>query len=152
MEIENELIHIHPTLRFDYHNDMEKETVLPQENLKQAESVDGVKWHYGADSSPPNIVPIYSPTHLKDDCKGLFTTPVHSLLQFIPIGMWLVMLKKSNHYAHEKMKLQSQLQCHCTISGKPWKNDINIDELMAFWGIMIHMCLRPMPGKPILKH
>ena len=33
-----------------------------------------------------------------------------------------------------------------TISGKPWTNDITIDELMTFFGIMIHMCLRPGPG------
>ena len=29
-----------------------------------------------------------------------------------------------------------------------WVSDITIDELMTFWGVMIHMCLRPMPGRP----
>ena len=72
-------------------------------------------------TEPPTIVPSYSPTHLKEDCKRLFTTPLHSLLQFIPIGIWILMVQESNKYANEKIKTQSQTSMKGTISGKPWK-------------------------------
>lgn len=76
-----------------------------------------------------------------------FTSPVHSLLQFIPIGMRMEMVKESNRYDHQLMDSQLQFDVHGTISGKPWMADITIDELMTFFGIMINMCIRPIPGR-----
>ena len=34
------------------------------------------------------------------------------------------------------------------ISGANWNGDISINEMMVFFGILIKMTLRPMPGQP----
>ena len=102
MDIDNELIHIAPRYRFEITDNMEEVPVLTKKHLKQAEAVDGIMWNYDTPTEPPTIFPSYSPTHLKEECKRLFTTPLHSLLQFIPIGIWILMVQESNKYANEK--------------------------------------------------
>ena len=147
MEVENELVHLNTQIRFDTVNNMEEEPSTNDSKLPVAEEVDGVIWNFDAKKKPPPNIPIHVPTHIKEGCQKLFRTPLISLLQFIPIGMWLIMVKESNKYAHQVMDSQSQLSTQATISGRPWNSDITINELMTFFGVMIHMCIRPMPGR-----
>ena len=105
-ELGNELIHIHPRYRFECNKYMHPENVDNLDDLKQAESVDGVKWKFGIQKDPPTNIFNHGSTHLKEHCKKLFETPVLSLLNFIPIGIWIVMAKQSNKYAHKMVGSQ----------------------------------------------
>ena len=122
---------------------MHAEQVENLEQMKQAESVDGIKWEFGITKDPPSNIFNHGSTHLKEESNYLFQTPVLSLLNFLPIGIWIVIVNESNKYAHSLM--ESQLNSKHTIPG----NDIDIIELMTFYVIMLHMCLRPIPGNTI---
>ena len=147
MEVENEIVHLNPPIQFGDVNNVEEESPTFGKTLKEAEEVDGVVWNHNVQQKPPSNISNHGPTHIKEGCQKLFKTPLTSLLQFIPIGMWLIMVKESNKYAHQLMSSQSEMSGHPTISGRQWKSDITINELMTFFGVMIHMCLRPMPGR-----
>ncbi len=111
--------------------------------LKQAEAVEGVNWKFGDNQDPPDIID-HGSTHLKSDFQAeFFSTPVQSMMRFLPIGIWIMIVKESNRYAYQEMAKSGNDR----ISGKRWNKDITISELMIFFGIMVHMTLRPMPGK-----
>ena len=50
----------------------------------------------------------------------------------------------SNKYSHEVIAANKNDH----VSGANWNGDITINEMMTFWGILIKMTLRPMPGQP----
>jgi len=109
---------------------------------KPAESIHGIKWQFGQHVEKPTKSGQYGNTTLRCGFdKDFFTTPLESLLKFLPIGIWLDIVKESNRYANQKRISSKQ-----TISGLTWNQDITIKELMTFFGIMLHMCIRPMPG------
>ena len=113
-------------------------------NLFQAESIDGIKWEFGHHVDKPTNAGQHGKTTLRSGFgKSFFTSPLASLLRFLPIGIWLDIVKESNRYAS-----QTRISSKQTVSGVPWKQDITIKELMTFFGIMLHMCIRPMPGHP----
>lgn len=56
------------------------------------------------------------------------------------------MVSQNNKYANDMMKSENNTTGF--ISGNKWQRDITIDEIIIFFGIMLHMCLRPIPGRP----
>ena len=81
---------------------------------------------------------------LKEQHKHLFATPMQSMLAFLPLKIFRTMVYHSNRYAHQKMRLENTKN----ISGARWREDITIDEMMQFFGILISMTIKPTPGQP----
>ena len=123
---------IHPRYRFVCDNNMTIDNMVSQENLKQAETVDGVKWNFGVTKQPPSNNSSHGSTSLREGIKKFFTSQVSSLLQFIDVGVWMLMVNDSNKYSH--LLISSKNNPNGTISGKQWEGDITLSELMVFWG------------------
>jgi len=58
IEMENELIHIHPRFSFDCNKDMHPQPQPETHNLDQAETVEGIQWEFGSDVPPQQILMI----------------------------------------------------------------------------------------------
>ena len=116
------------------------------DDLGHAEDVDGVKWDFSNAPVEKTVISDYGPTQLKAEYKRcFFNTPMISLLKFIPVSIWQVIVKESNDYAH--LKMSDQNVSTKLIAGKPWSHDLTLSELMQFIGIMLHLALRPSPGR-----
>jgi hypothetical protein len=66
-------------------------------------------------------------------------------LAFLPLSLWKKILVETNRKAHQEMKkIDNNL-----ISGHVWKEDVSLQELMTFFGIMILSTLDPTPGREL---
>lgn len=99
-------------------------------------------WSIGKLAAPPDRSN-RSPSHVIPSLTGNFATPIQSLLAFIPLKIFNSIAHYSNLYAHATIEKTENGK----ISGKKWDNDININEIMKFFGILIKMVLRPTPGQ-----
>jgi Transposase IS4 len=75
---------------------------------------------------------------------GKFQSPLSSFLAFVPLKIFNLFAVYSNMYAHDVMAKQKDNK----ISGSRWDHDIDLQEMMTFWGILFKMVLRPTPGQP----
>lgn len=69
LDVENELIKIHPRFRFEYKNGMEQQPVSSYKLLEQSESVDGIMWNFDVENNTSDSVgPGHGngTTHLKE--------------------------------------------------------------------------------------
>ena len=82
-------------------------------------------------------------SRVKRDKLDSFLSPMQSLLAFLPVRMFQAIAAFSNQYAHQVMKESGRNM----ISGAKWSNDITLQEIMIFFGILIHMTMRPTPGQ-----
>ena len=92
---------------------------------------------------PPNISK-RGDSRVKPEREGCFSSPILSLLAFIPFSMFKSITIYSNAYAHAVMKKSGKR----TICGARWPADISINEMMKFFGLLFSMALRPTPGSP----
>ena len=105
---------------------------------------DGLNWRLNGKLPAPINLSTKRETHLKEATKVKFTTQISSFLAFVPIEFWILYTFRTNSYAlwrftKEKKEGKRRHQ-------RQWK-DITLDEFMAFFGILIMMTVRPMPGR-----
>lgn len=103
----------------------------------------GYRWSVLGKMGPPPNLSQRMPSHVDPSKKAYFKTPISSFLSFIPIKIFKAIAVYSNQYAHSVMDTEGSNK----ISGARWKHDINLQEIMIFFGILIKMVLRPLPGK-----
>jgi hypothetical protein len=72
-----------------------------------------------------------------------FDTPCSSFFSFLPVAMWEKIIYECNTYAHEKMRKSHKRH----IAGYFWRQDISLQEMMQFMGLLIQMTLQPIPGR-----
>jgi hypothetical protein len=106
-------------------------------------SEDGYRWSATGTMFPPSNLSHRRPTHVLQQFTGYFQTPVSSLLSFIPLKLFNAFAFYSNAFAHDKMAAERTDQ----ICGSRWKENITLQEMMVFFGILIKMVLRPTPGQ-----
>lgn len=123
-----------------------------QDSLNHCKSVpdDDDKEEFGAASDfcwstgtllPPPDRSTRSPSHVKPALTGNFTTPIQSLLAFIPLKIFNSIATFSNNYAHQVIERSENGH----VCGRKWESDITINEIMKFFGILMKMVLRPTP-------
>jgi hypothetical protein len=62
-----------------------------------------------------------------------------------PLVFWKVSFGESNRFAHQEMvKAKARRKTENNICGAKWK-DITLGEFMVFFGILLQMCLFPLP-------
>ena len=103
---------------------------------------DGFRWSSEASLRAPVQLSQRGRSRVKPDRVGCFATPLNSLLAFIPLKMFKSIAVYSNDYARNIMAASSSRN----ISGARWTHDITISEIMTFFGVLVHMVLRPTPG------
>jgi hypothetical protein len=89
---------------------------------------------------------------MKDTPGGLFKgreknfrSPVVSLMSTLPLVLWKVSFRESNRFAHQEMeKAQTRGKTENNMCGAKWK-DITLGDFMVFFGILLKMCLFPLP-------
>ena len=101
---------------------------------------EGYCWSSAGRLDPPPFLSTHRRTHVKAECRGSFKTPSTSLLAFIPLKMFKAFAVYSNKYANKILLTKSK------ICGSKWR-DIDLQEMMTFFGILIKMVLRPTPGR-----
>ena len=72
-----------------------------------------------------------------------FDTPCSSFFSFLPVAMWEKITYESNTYAHEKIRTSKKRH----VAGYYWRQDISLQEMMQFMGLLLQMTLQPIPGK-----
>jgi hypothetical protein len=80
---------------------------------------------------------------VKPGSVGCFRSPLSSFLAFVPLKVLKSMVYFSNMYADSVLVATESNH----ISGARWPGDISLAEMMAFFGILIKMVLRPTPGQ-----
>ena len=102
----------------------------------------GLTWKLNGSLPPPHQATTTAKAKLKPSAISKFTSPLKSFLAFLPVEFWKLYVHRCNSYA--RFKIQTDIS-----KGKPAKKwtEITLDEFMTFWGILIKMTLRPMPGR-----
>ena len=115
------------------------------EKCESKEDCGNVKFRWRSDVhlNAPGGKKNYGDSKVKEEHVGCFVSPLSSLMAFVPIKIFKAMVYYSNLYGHSVMEKNNTN----TISGALWSSDIILREMMAFWGILIFMCLRPTPGQ-----
>ncbi|MGH7954884.1 MAG: hypothetical protein ACREOZ_02870, partial [Gloeomargaritales cyanobacterium] len=116
------------------------------EQLMSAANIDnlsGVTWRDTAGSglSEPAGLLHKDKSTLKQSSARCFDTPLSSFLAFIPIFFWELLAYESNRFAEQKMATS----VNSIIAGCAWRGRISVQEIMTFFGILIHLTLRPFP-------
>ena len=114
------------------------------QSLESPSSVDenGLTWKFNGSLAPPHQATTKAKASLRPNAVQKFSSPLKSFLAFFPVEFWKLYLHRSNAYA--RFRIQQDID-----TGKPAKkwNEITLDEFMTFFGILIKMTLRPMPGR-----
>jgi hypothetical protein len=90
---------------------------------------------------------------MKDTSGGLrkgreknFLSSVVSFVSALQLVFWKVSLGEINRFVHQEMaKVKERRKTENNIFGVKWK-DITLGEFMVFFGILLQMCLSPLPG------
>ena len=117
---------------------------IPQDEDDSEEPFDGSDfcWSTGTLPPPPDRS-TRAASFVKPEAAGSFSTPIDSLLAFVPLSVFNSIAFFSNLYAHHVIESSE----NGNVSGKRWEQDITINEIMKFFGILLKMVLRPTPGQ-----
>ena len=102
----------------------------------------GFRWSSEGSLLPPVTISQRGKSVVKPDRRGCFETPLSSFFAFVPLKMFRGISMYSNAYAHDVMAKKGKPE----ISGARWASDITITEIMKFFGMLLHMVMRPTPG------
>ena len=104
----------------------------------------GLIWKTNGSIDQP-FQPSYPSTKLKEEKAHMFQTPLQSFFAFLPLEFWQLYAMNTNFYFKHKLKLKTEkgIVSH----DEKWK-DVSVPELLQFFGVLIKMVLRPMPGRP----
>ena len=102
----------------------------------------GFRWSSEGSLLPPATISQRGRSSVKPDRIGCFETPLSSFFAFVPLKMFRGIAMYSNAYAYDVMTKKGKPE----ISGGRWVSDITISEIMKFFGILLHMVMRPTPG------
>ena len=117
------------------------------ERCKKVEDVNGLEWRTDLLLDYPKTLSNLPKTRLKEEHKHNFNrNPLNAFLAFLPISFWENHRKETNKYALLYMKAKNTLKSF-KIHGYKFR-EVTIQELMIFYGILIQMTTRPMPGRP----
>ena len=106
------------------------------------EDEEGFRWSSEGSLLPPATISQRGKSQVKPDRRGCFETPLTSFFSFAPLKMFRGIAMYSNAYAHDVMSKKGKPE----ISGARWASDITITEIMKFFGLLLHMVMRPTPG------
>ena len=117
---------------------------IPQDEDDSEEPFDGSDfcWSTGTLPPPPDRS-TRAASFVKPEAAGSFSTPIDSLLAFVPLSVFNSIAFFSNLYAHHVIESSK----NGNVSGKRWEQDLTINEIMKFFGILLKMVLRPTPGQ-----
>ena len=111
---------------------------------ENVDDIVGLLWEPDKTLGPKLGKMLPAPSTIKPEyMEGKFDTPVSSFFSFLPTRMWEKVCYESNTHAHEIMHQSGKRY----ISGHYWRQDIVIDEMMQFIGLLIQMTLQPLPGR-----
>ena len=105
---------------------------------------EGLLWKMNGSKDAP-FIPHYPSTKLIDEKAHMFQTPLKSFLAFLPIEFWQIYAMNTNVYFQKKTKLKAEMGI--ISHNEKWK-DVTVSELFKFFGILLKMVMRPMPGRP----
>ncbi|MGH7974640.1 MAG: hypothetical protein ACREBR_03875, partial [bacterium] len=122
---------------------MEPANIEPTMSAADIEKLSGVTWRDTEVSGLPEPAGLKEKENstLKEASAHLFDTSLSSFLAFIPIFFWELLTFESNRYAEQTMAGSGS----SSIAGCAWRGRISVQEMMTFFGILIHLTLRPMP-------
>jgi hypothetical protein len=84
---------------------------------------------------------------LRKGGENSFCSPVVYFMSTLPLVFWKVSIVKSNRFAHQEMvKAKAKGKTEKNICGAKWKQDITLGGFMVLFGILLQMCLFPLPG------
>jgi hypothetical protein len=87
-----------------------------------------------------------TPGGLRKGREKNFWSPVVSFMSTLPLVFCKVSFGESNRFAHQEMaKANARGKTENNICGAKWK-DIKLGEFMVFFGVLLQMCLFPLPG------
>jgi hypothetical protein len=87
------------------------------------------------------------PGGLRKGREKNFLSSVVSFVSALQLVFWKVSLGEINRFVHQEMaKVKERRKTENNIFGVKWK-DITLGEFMVFFGILLQMCLSPLPGR-----
>ncbi|KAF0703743.1 hypothetical protein AaE_015247 [Aphanomyces astaci] len=109
---------------------------------RDIEGVESVKWEYGVQCGTPGDLFTHADGETPHDSikvkprfNELFVNPAKGFLGMLPLDFWRQVLAKSNANAHK----QRQASTRGFVAGRPFNDEIRLDELMKFLGILVMM-------------
>ena len=123
----------------------------------QEEDVDGLLWTPNEDIQKPLGLAEKQKTTIKPEFReNRFTTPLDSLLAFLPLPFWERHLNETNKYAAEYKKQKNKKRSEQKklrsekIHGINFQ-EITVTELFHFYAILFQFAVRPHPGLPYVE-
>ena len=107
------------------------------------DDIQGLDWNPRGTVGPKDFKSLPRPSTIVPQFRSCFDNPTRSFFSFLPIAMWEKIVYESNTYAHEKMRITKKHN----IAGYYWRQDISLQEMMQFFGLLIQMALLPIPGR-----
>jgi hypothetical protein len=88
-----------------------------------------------------------TPRSLQKGREKNFWAPIVALMSTLPLLFWKICVVQSNKFAHQEMdKAKEKGKPENVICGTKWRHAIVLGEFMVFMGILLFMCLFPLPG------
>jgi hypothetical protein len=88
-----------------------------------------------------------SPGCLRKVREKNVSSPIVSFKSTLPLILCKVSIGESNRFAHQEMvKAKANGKTENNICGAKWKHGITVGGFMVFFGILLQMCLFPLPG------
>ena len=78
---------------------------------------------------PPALKSTFGKTKIKEAFQGKFSTPINSVLRFLPMPLWDKLVLESNQFALQTIAKQG----HHRITNLKWR-ELDIQEFMTFLG------------------
>jgi hypothetical protein len=76
---------------------------------------------------------------------------IASTMSTLPLLCLNICIEESNNFAHQEMdKAKEKYNHENVICGTKWRHAINLGKFMVFIGILLHMCMFPLPGHSYL--
>jgi hypothetical protein len=114
--------------------------VVAEENESERNDL-GFEWSTAGSTQQPIGLSNRISTHVQPNMTGLFKSPLSSFIAFCPLKVWKSIVYFTNKKA-KKILLENKTR---RISGIVWE-DVTLNEIMTYIGILIWMTLRPAPG------
>ena len=108
------------------------------------DEIEGLEWKTGITLEPKDFKSLPRASSIMPQFLAkYFDSPCSSFFSFLPVAMWEKINYECNTYAHEKMRKSHKRH----IAGYFWRQDISLQEMMQFMGLLIQMTLHPIPGR-----
>jgi hypothetical protein len=100
---------------------------------------------------PPTMTD--TPRSLRKGREKSFRAPIVAFMSTLPLLFWKICVGQSNKFAHQEMdKAKEKGKPENVICGTKWRHDITLCKFMVFMGILLYMCIFPLPDHSYVLH